>query len=79
MAVNAVGSSEFTASTSVALASLPDVAAAPVRLAGVSTESKIVLQWTAPTSYDTPGGDITGFRLWMDDGLGGDYEIIYDG
>lgn len=42
-AVNDVGSSEFTASTSVALASLPDVAAAPVRLAGVSTESKVVL------------------------------------
>jgi hypothetical protein len=28
---------------------------------------------------DAPGGDITGYRLEKDDGLGGDFSIIYDG
>ena len=45
----------------------------------MSSEDKIVLDWTAPVSSDSPGGDIIGYRLEMDDGLGGDYVIIYDG
>jgi hypothetical protein len=79
LAVNDVGSSDFTGATSVALASLPGTPSVPVRVAALSTPTRIALQWTAPTSTDSPGGDITGYRLWMDDGLGGDFAIIYDG
>ena len=73
LAVNDVGSSDFTGATSVALASLPAKPAVPLRVAALSTASRIVVQWVAPTSSDSPGGDITGYRLLMDDGLGGDF------
>lgn len=79
LAVNDVGSSDFTGATSVALASLPSKPAVPERVASLSTASRIVLQWVAPASSGSPGGDITGYRLLMDDGLGGDFTVIYDG
>ncbi len=79
LAVNDVGASDFSGSTAVALASLPAAADVPVRLAALSTESKVVLQWTPPSSTDSPGGEITGYVLEMDDGLLGDFEVIYDG
>ena len=78
-AVNALGASPFTASTAVALARLPGQASAPTKNAALSTESRLVLQWTAPAAFDSPGGDITGYRLEMDDGMGGDYVTVYDG
>jgi hypothetical protein len=43
LAVNDVGSSDFTGSTSIALAGLPSVPDPPVRVAALSTSSKIVL------------------------------------
>lgn len=79
LAVNDFGASEPTGMTSVALAALPAQASAPVKVAALSSETRIVVEWTAPASYDSPGGDITGFRLEMDDGLGGDLNVIYDG
>lgn len=78
-AVNVVGSSEFSGITSAALAALPAQANAPARVTALSTESKLVLQWTPPSSSDSPGGDIIGYRLEMDDGRGGEYSVIYDG
>ena len=75
LAVNDVGSSDFTGATSVALASLPSKPAAPLRVASLSTASRIVLQWAAPASSDTPGGEITGYRLLMDDGLCDDFSV----
>jgi len=78
-AINAVGASDYTGTTSIALADLPGEANAPAKIQALSTESKLVLSWAPPASSDSPGGDVTGYRLEMDDGLGGDYEVIYDG
>jgi len=79
LAVNDFGASDPTSTTSVALASLPAQAAAPTKVQALSSISRIVVEWTPPASVDSPGGDITGYRLEMDDGLGGDLVVIYDG
>ena len=77
-AVNDVGASDPTDTTSVALASPPAKANPPSKVAALSTSEKIVLLWTPPATTASPGGDITGYRLEMDDGLGGNFTIIYD-
>jgi hypothetical protein len=77
-AVNDVGESDFTGTTSIALANLPAKVDPPVRVDALSTDSKIVLQWTAPTITESPGGDVIGYRLEVDNGLGGDFTIVYD-
>jgi hypothetical protein len=77
-AVNAVGASSFTGTTSIAMADLPGKSNIPTRVDSLSDETRIVLQWTPPTSADSPGGDIIGYRLEVDDGLGGNFTIVYD-
>ena len=78
-AVNEIGASDWTAMTSVALADLPGPPAPPSKIPALSSESKFVLEWTAPATSHSPGGDVTGYRLEMDDGLGGSFSVIYDG
>lgn len=78
-AANDVNPSDYTDATSIALADLPPAPNAPTKIDALSTETKIVLQWTAPTVSSSPGGDIIGYRLEMDDGLGGDFITVYDG
>ena len=77
-AVNDVGASDPTNTTSVALASPPAKANSPTKILSLSTPEKIVIQWTPPATTASPGGDITGYRLEMDDGMGGNFTIIYD-
>ena len=79
LAVNEVGPSDFSAATSIALADLPSQANAPAKIVALSTQTKFVLTWAPAASTDSPGGGVTGYRLEMDDGLGGDFEIIYNG
>ena len=51
---------------------------APQRVDALSTADKMVLQWAAPATTDSPGGDVIGYRLEVDDGLGSDFSIVYD-
>lgn len=77
-AVNDVGASDWTGTESIALAALPPQPSAPVRDSSTS-DSRIVVSWTAPTTADSPGGDVIGYKLEMDDGLGGNFTVLYDG
>jgi hypothetical protein len=40
-------------------------------------EPHIQATWTAPVS--TNGDVIQGYKLYIDDGMGGDYTLVYDG
>jgi hypothetical protein len=79
LAVNEAGSSEPTATTAIALADPPPQANAPTKEAALSSTERLVLSWLPAAGTDAPGGDITGYRLEMDDGLGGDFVVLYDG
>lgn len=37
----------------------------------------ITASWTAPTTMN--GDVVKGYKLYMDDGQGGDFSLIYDG
>ena len=77
-AVNEVGAGEFSGTTSVALADLPSKPNLPVRMDSISTIDKVYLEWAAPTTTDSPGGDITGYKIEVDDGIGGELVPVYD-
>lgn len=77
-AINDIGASDPTNTTSAALASPPAKANPPIKILELSTAEKIVIKWIAPSTFASPGGDITGYRLEMDDGMGGNFTIIYD-
>jgi hypothetical protein len=44
-----------------------------------ATKTTIEVRWAAETSTNPPAGDIIGYKLYRDDGLGGSYSLIFDG
>jgi hypothetical protein len=74
-----MGYSDFSDVTSAAMAPLPDQANAPTKITWLSTNTSIALQWTANTNNYAPGGSVTGYKLYMDNGLNGDFTTIYYG
>lgn len=64
-----------SAANTVIFANIPS---APVSLTLTSTQTPTLTAiWSAPLL--TNGDAIRGYKLYIDDGLGGDYSIIYDG
>ena len=75
-AVNDFGVSETDAELTAGVGAKPT---APTGLAGDTVENDptvISISWTAPASSDLT---ILGYLVQMDDGLGGDYSIVYEG
>jgi len=75
-AVNEFGPSDFSDEVDAAVAEFP---AKPTTLAKVDAESGetfITLSWSQSTDTDLP---VIGYVLYMDDGYGGDYSVIYNG
>lgn len=79
VAVNDIGTSDWSEILSIALADPPNQANAPTRYDASSDSERITVTWTQNTDTDTPYGAVTGYKLWMDDGLGGDFTEIYYG
>lgn len=77
LAVNKVGDSELS---SVLTVPIGDVPAQPTGLARTSSaKTSIGVVWDQSFDTQTPAGKITGYRLYMDNGLHGDYDLVYDG
>lgn len=76
-AANVVGTSDFSDVLTVPVANVP---AQPSDLILTSvSKTSISVQWSASTSTGSPAGDITGYVVYRDNGLSGDYTMIYNG
>ena len=76
---NVKGFSDYSEITSAALANLPDQAATPAKINALSTTTSIAIQWNLNTDHQAPGGSVTGYKIFMDDGMNGDFEEIFYG
>ena len=63
----------------MALANIPDKANAPVKQLALSSNTSLAISWTGNTDNDLPGGMVTGYKIFIDNGLNGDINQIYYG
>jgi hypothetical protein len=68
-AVNEINSSEFSDLVSVAMANAPAKPATPSKVISLSTTTTLVISWTAVANAAMPGGVITKYKVFMDDGI----------
>ena len=76
-AVNQFGESVQSEETVVALGRLPEQPSAPYKIESASSQTNIVVAWNQVPDID--GIPTLGYKLMMDDGLNGDFQVIYDG
>ena len=77
-ASNVMGHSEFSAVATFPVADPPaKPAAAPWRIS--STKLHIAVAWDRAADTQAPAGTITGHYLYMDDGAGGDFSLVFSG
>lgn len=63
---------------SVAANSPPSQAATPYVDYTYSTRSSIFVKWNLNQDGLGVGGLISGYKLYMDDGIGGDFQVVMD-
>lgn len=68
---------EFSNPISVALARPPEQLAAPTHVTSMSSQTRITISWIPLTDRDTPGGAVTGFKVYMAEGAGGVFSQVY--
>lgn len=76
VAVNALGPSEDSELLQVVIDNKPNTPNDPTFDNDASSSSQITIDWAAGSS---PNSDVTGYRLYSDLGLFGDYYLIWDG
>lgn len=73
--VNEVGESLLSEANTVLFSNVPN---APASLTLTSTyKPDLTALWTAPSSSN--GDTVRGYKLYIDDGQGGDFSLVYDG
>jgi hypothetical protein len=77
-ALNAKGYSEFSEILSVATAAPPVKANTPTVDYSKSSKTSLFIKWARNSDAPGPGGLITGYTLFMDDGKGGKFVQILD-
>jgi len=70
-ALNAVGESPLSGSLNVKFANVPTV---PTSVSTTATKESLTLSWAAPAS--TNGDAVSAYKVYLDDGKGGDLELI---
>jgi hypothetical protein len=75
-ASNSIGSSAFSNELAAALAALPETPNAPTFDLELSNRFQNVLKWVDGVSLDI---EVTGYKLYSDNGLPGNMFLIYDG
>lgn len=73
---NYLGYSDFSDSLIVGLGSLPSKPQAPTKVVAESSDTSIAMVWT-PLSSETL--EVSSYLLYMDDGLGVHFSIVYNG
>jgi len=76
---NVKGYSEFSPVASAAFADLPDKPAQPTKILYLSTKTSIAIEWVLNTNRHMPGGAVTGYKVFVDDGLNGDFNEVFYG
>jgi hypothetical protein len=76
VAENSLGTSDDSDLLEVAIVRSPETPSAPTFNSATSNRSQITVVWATSTSQDI---SVTGYRLYSDMGLNGDYFLIYDG
>lgn len=72
-ALNSKGYSEYSEILSVATTAPPDQANTPTVVYSLSSRTSIFVNWVMNADAPSPGGLITGYTLFMDDGRGGSF------
>ena len=67
----------FSDTISIALARLPEKLVAPTRVSSLSTQTRIAIAWTPLPNRDSPGGNVSGFRVYMAEGSGGLFKQVF--
>jgi hypothetical protein len=76
---NVKGYSEFSPVASAAYADHPDKPAQPTKILSLSTKTSIAIEWALNTNHHLPGGAVTGYKVFVDDGLNGDFTEVFYG
>jgi hypothetical protein len=73
-----IGSGEFSDVVEIAMVNPPSKPIAPVKIDALSSSSKMTVRWDALIVPDVelPSGEITYYKLFMDDGLYGNFTQI---
>jgi hypothetical protein len=73
--LNEIGESDKSKSVSLIFANVPS---APQTLTLQTSESVTILAaWTMPSNVN--GDAVRGYRVYVDDGMGGSYSMVFDG
>ena len=72
-----MGESEASSVVTVPIAAYPAQVTGLIRTA--SSKTSISVTWDKATDTQLPAGLIRGYRLYMDNGLHGDFALVYDG
>lgn len=52
---------------------LPDKANTPTKIMALSSNTSLAFTWVLNTDYNAPGGSVNGYKIWLDNGLNGDF------
>ena len=59
------------------MTALPDQANKPSKIQAMSSNTTLAFTWVLNTDHDLPGGQVTGYKIWMDDGMNGDFREVF--
>lgn len=76
LARNEFGPSDFSDEVDAAVSAFPAKPSKPVKVENESGETYITLTWLQSSNTELA---VIGYNLYMDDGYGGDYKVIYNG
>jgi len=74
-AVNEIGESRLSLANTVLFANVPDMPAS-ITLSSNNNPATIDINWSAPLQAN--GDAVWGYRVYLDNGLGGPFQLIYD-
>lgn len=75
---NIIGESDPSSIISVSVNAAPSTPSAPYNDYTYSDSTSLYVNWGYVSDGVSPGGLIIGYKLYMDDGYGGDFDLIYD-
>lgn len=56
---------------------LPDKANAPTKIMALSSNTSLAFTWVLNTDHNAPGGSVNGYKIWLDNGLNGDFQPVF--
>ena len=77
-AQNVIGFSEFSTIVEAAAVNVPPKVSSIRKVAALSSDSSITVEWDKPfvDAAELPGGRLTHYQLYMDDGLFGNFTLV---